>query len=183
MADKFAGEAVHSLHFWGCSVRADATMKFATAEEPGRADLVVMKRGRGCFVEVKNGRDSFAFSELRENQRQWIETIALPIYQTSVWIWLVLGSSPPHLDLLRYNIRQAWLCPYHQFLEVEAKVLPYSGSIPYRAGKGYRKELQENHLDAMHLLARFALRWKQGHWQLPQPHPFYPFVAKESETP
>jgi hypothetical protein len=181
MADRFSAEVTKTLHAWGCGVRTDPTAKFATKDEPGRADRMVVCKGRGCYIEIKDGYNAFSFSDLRPNQRQWIEEVALKKEQTSVWIWLVLGDSPPDRNPLLYNSRQAWLFPFSVFMEAEARVEPYSGSIPYRAGKGYRKELQEQHLDAVHIFARYALRWHKGQWKLPLPHLFWGFVNNERD--
>lgn len=169
-----APEVVRALHHWGFSVRADPTSKFATENEPGRADLMIVRHGLGGFIEVKNGRQSFPFAALRPNQRTWIETYCLAQpFCNPCFVWLSLGLHPPTYDAAKYLPRRAWLVPYLQFLEVERRVAPHATYLPYRAGKGERIALQEQGFDATRLLSPFALYWDKGGWLCPPSSSFY----------
>ena len=59
--------------------------------------------------------------------------------------------------------------------EVEGLVAPIQNSIPLEAGRGTRRELQEQQLDMLTLLCRWDLHDRQaGRWQLPQSHSAWP---------
>ena len=178
MADLHSGEVSRSLHKWGFGVRADPTVNWTQQGKgdftPGRADLMVVKNGYGCYIEIKSGKTGFLFSHYEPHQRQWAETYALPIpYQTPVWIWLFLGTDPPNRNPERYVPRKAWLVPYFAFLEVEQMIAPYQATLPYRVKKGLRKELQEGSLDACTLFRDYELQWNGGGvWMCPESHLF-----------
>ncbi len=177
MADKFAGEVGKSLHQWKFGYRSDPTAKYATADAPGRADMLATKGGRSVYIEIKSAAAAFAFTDLRDNQRKWIEEQALKVEQTPVWIWLNLGQHPPNYNPDDYLPRRAFLVPYELFLDIENQVKPFQNSLPYRAGKGYNVQVQALKLDAVHLLSNYALQWNKGFWVVPENHPFYHFVS------
>lgn len=173
MADKYQAEVVKSLHSLHFGVRADITERFATGDEPGRADLMVVMGGLGCYIENKTGSAAFDFSQWRDNQRQWWQEVCVPT-KTPYFLCIFIGDNPPNYDPEKYRPRRAFLVLAEAWLEVEAQLKPYQNSLPYRAGKGYKTELQEQGLDAEHLLTPWALRWQGGGlWGIPQSHLFH----------
>jgi hypothetical protein len=175
MADKWAHEVVRTLHKLGFGVRADPTTRFATAGENGRADQMIVRGGRGCYIEAKTGTTGFDFDTLRPNQREWIESFALPEpYRMEVWIWLAMGTDRPNNTQPDALPRKHWLIPYPVMLHVEKQVRPIQRTLPYRAGKGMRKEIQEQKLDALNLLRLWELEWVGGGvWDIPEGHLFH----------
>lgn len=174
MADRVASEAVRTLHGYGFATRTDPTTQLATVESPGRADVMAAKGGRAVFIEIKNGRDSFPFGNLRDNQREWAERYCLPSpYSNPYWIWLSLGGDPPHRNPEKYKPRKTWLLPYDVFLDIEATVKPIQMSLVYRCAPGMKREIQDRKLDAINLLSGWELTWEgNSTWGIPDSHPF-----------
>lgn len=186
MADRHADEATRSLRKVGFGVRADPTAKYATQDENGRADLMIVRAGKGAYVEVKSGLDSFDLRSWRENQRQWWTEYCKPEpFSMELWFWLNIGVHPPSYNPEKYSPRKAFLFPVEAYLEVEAKIVPYQFTLPYLAGTGYRKEMQEQKLDALTLLDQWKVTWSgNGTWAIPDSHPFssaYLSIVKKSE--
>ena len=174
MADKFASEAVRSLHKYKFGVRADLTERFATGAEPGRADLMIVRGGFGGYIEIKGGRASFDLREYRQNQRQWAYQHAITESATPVWIWFYLGEDAPNRNPDKYNPRKTWLFPAEHLLYVESRLAGIQNTLPYLAKKGMKREVQAQNLDAITLLAGYELLWAGGGiWDIPTSHPFY----------
>lgn len=173
MADVHAGEVTRSLHKLKFGIRTDITERFATGDEPGRADQMIVKNGLGGYIEIKSAKTSFNFSDLRDNQREWIEQEAYANSKCRVWLWLFLGKNPPNYDPQKYLPRRAWLVEYWDWLAIEDVIKPIQNSLPYRAGKGYAKEMQGRCLDAETLLQGHVLTWSgAGVWTIDPTHPF-----------
>lgn len=167
--DKRAPEAVKSLHQWGFAVRTDPTVKYATHGETGRPDLMCVRNGWGIHVEVKNGATGFDFSQWNEKQREWAKSFGNALH---LWFWLCLGEYAPSYDPQKYDIRMTWLFPWHVMAEIEEKLKPYSGTLPYKA-KHQKIDIQNQGFVAPILLAPYRLQWNKGVWELPTGHPFH----------
>jgi len=172
MADKYAPEAKRSLTNWGISHRADPTERYATEDDPGRADLVCSIRGQCVHIEVKSAGLSFGFADWRGNQKHWA-LFSEKVLETPYWLFLAMGEHPPNYNPAKYQPRRTWLVPRLRLLAVERLLKPYQGSLPYIAGKGYDLTLQSRKWDAVHLLAEYELKWGKGVFGLPLTHPFY----------
>jgi hypothetical protein len=77
-------------------------------------------------IEVKAGDTALAFSDLRENQREWAESTE----ERPKWIWLCLGKNAVNA---KEHPRKTWLFPYEQFLlweeQLDRKSLPYDHEV------------------------------------------------------
>lgn len=179
--DKFAPEAVRSLHKMGFITRTDPTARFATMEDPGRADIMAARQGKVVFIEVKCGRERLEFSQWSARQREWaLKYCVSEPFCNPYWLWITLGIDPPNRNPERYRPRHAWLVPYHKFIEAEDQVIPYLDSLPYFAGKGTRKVLQDRQLDAITLLRDWELKWGGNHiWKVPEKHTFFDLYLLE----
>ncbi len=130
----------------------------------GRPDLFCLQplsAGRTAVCEVKvirSGQKSFSFGEIEEKQRRWL----------SAWTdagglaYLALGYIAPHGK--RDYLDGLWIVPWREWLKVETKVSPIQKSLPYEAGPGYRKALQENKYDCTHLLRPWTVKREDGKW-------------------
>jgi hypothetical protein len=122
----------------------------AAAKQPGRPDLVVMNpKGPGYYVEVKalnlDQNKSFAFSDITDGQRLWLDTWEEARAQGS---WLAIGVYQQRHEI--------YLIPWIAWTRVEAQVRPHQDSLPYTVGPGYLKELQSQGLD-FRLLEQYKL--------------------------
>lgn len=174
MADKYAPIIYKSLRAQDFNVRNDFTGLFID-NEPGRADAIVSKNGRCCFVEVKSsGDNAFSFKEYRQNQREWAEQYCVnPPYNNPLCLALIFGGDRPHTTLAKgYFPRKLWMIPYHAYLDMERTVLQYQATLPYLAGKGYLEAMQKHHIDALHLLNGFEFPYQDGIYTIPEYHPF-----------
>ena len=125
MADKYAPIVWRSLREQGFQTRYDPTAKYATTDEPGRADGLVAHNGKSACVEVKCGDESFDFRDYRDNQREWAELYCVnEPYNIPLYVALVMGSDRPNYKFERgYHPRKLWMIPYEQFLIYEKVVL------------------------------------------------------------
>lgn len=132
----------------------------ATPRPPiGRPDILVMNpRGRSCVCEVKvlpQNSKSFAFSRISEKQRKWLTS-----WQEDGGIgFIALGTLVPRK-------RRLWLVEWTAWRQLESLISPYQQSVPLVAGKGMRRELQDNHLDLDSLLREWELIKVNGGWKL-----------------
>lgn len=167
--DRYAPEAVKTLHTLNWAVRSDPTARYATAGETGRPDLMCVRDGWGIHIEVKNGATGFDFSQWNPKQREWSKTHGDRLH---LWFWLCLGTDAPHYNPEKFLPRITFLFPHNIMWEIEEKLKPYSGTLPYRA-KHQRVEIQQQGLIAPTLLKEYRLNWKgKGVWELPAHHPF-----------
>jgi hypothetical protein len=179
MADKKAPEAVRSLHKVYCGVKADPTTdprkQNSVNGENGRADLMVVKGGRGVYIEVKGAvADSISLWHWPQHQREWAATYALPEpYSTEYWLWFYLGADPPHYNPEKYSPRKTWLVPYGFMTNVHRLIEPIQDTLVYKLTKHHSLALREKNYDAIHLLAQWELKWAGNNtWSFPDSHPF-----------
>ena len=126
----------------------------------GRADYDCTLGRIGFKVEVKYAEKSFPLANLREDQREWAKWY---VQETGglYFLWLCMGDRIHSTKLPR----RTWMVPLRDWLALEAIVLTYQKSLPYRASKGYSKEMQQAGIDAAHLLQDFGLDWiGRGRW-------------------
>ncbi len=142
--------------------------------DPGRADVWAYRAGKAVMVEVKFGAENFMFDQWSEGQRSWARDYCLAEpYNTEYWIWLTIGQNPPHWSPDKYMPKRTWLVHYHDMLYIESLLAPYQATLPYLARKHMRIEVQEQKLDAVHLLKRLEIYWGgSGQWHIPVSHPF-----------
>lgn len=181
MADRSQDTATNTLRAWGFwTFKAADALKVVYGSrrqlkkpaQPGRADVIAGWNGQLIFVEVKDGKKSFSFARWEDHQRRWAAAVER-VCRLPYWLFLVMGTDNPNYNPEKYTPKRAWLLPGRTMLAVERLLMPYQASIPYRAGKGYSKVLQERELDAVHLLHKYELPWGKGRYDLPQTHPFF----------
>ena len=119
------------------------------SKRPGVPDLIVMNpSGPGIYIEAKYidtyDETSFAFAAIEESQRRWLFDWEKVRRGGS---YLAIGASA--------NERRLYIIPWLEWLYIEAIVSPFQLSLPYKAGQGYRTELQEQGLDF-----RLLSKWK-----------------------
>lgn len=186
MRDKYQGEATDCIRRNRSGEERYWTYKYKDArfvqgvllppEWPGGPDMQVQRNGRFAYVEVKNGTDSFKFDDFEENKREFVHEKAIPL-GLPYWMFLVLGNGVPTKTSITH--RRAWLFPIQRFFEIEFQIKPIQGTLPLLAGKGYRTELQERKLDAVHLLAQYELEFIKGsngspwRWTVQDEHDFH----------
>lgn len=117
-------------------------------------------------IEVKtlrSGETSFPMDRIDEKQRRWLDR----------WVderkrpgYICLGIIRAHGS--RDFLDHMYLIPWKAWRRAESLIEPFQRSIPYEAGKGYRKELQEAKLDILHLFKRFEMEGVDGAWVLPE---------------
>jgi hypothetical protein len=86
-------------------------------------------------------------------------------------VYLALGiiAAGVHKD----RLARIYCVPWTEWLKIESKVTPYQNSIPLLAGKGMRKEIQDEKLDVKHLLQGWELRKLTRGWGIPSTHQLY----------
>lgn len=131
-----------------------------TYPPPGRPDILVNPQ---YVIEVKTLRPdekSFSFSKIDDKQRKWLNRW---VYERNEPGYIFLGVIRKHgkLDYLEHM----YLVPWEAWLSMETAVGAYQQSIPLRAGKGYKRELQESNLDILHVLKPFEVVREDGEWQ------------------
>lgn len=130
----------------------------------GRPDILVLNpTGRSAVIEVKalnlEQQKSFAFSNVTPEQRVWLDRWAD-------------DDGPGYLAIGTVGVRprRLWIVDWIYWQEVEDSVGEIQNSLPYIAGKGFRKELQEMGQDMDRLLSNHELIRKAGGWVLPPDH-------------
>ena len=138
-----------------------AVLDKATPRPPkGRPDILVLNpMGSTRVVEVKvlnlTQKKSFSFTEIDDSQRRWLDRWE----EDGGLGFLALGT----VGVARGQ-RRCWLIPWGIWKSTEASVSKYQLSIPYEAGPGFKKPLQEHHLDIITQFAAFELAWRLGCW-------------------
>ena len=163
-------ECGRSIRAWGGYAHkvTDATIcprcRKQIVPPAGRPEYFCTIGTLGFVVEVKAGTKGWRFSSLREQQRNWAEWY---INDTGglYCIWLSMGRRRN----AKVMPRKTWLVPYHGILAAEDLV--GQDTLPYLAGKGYSTRLQEDKLDAVHILANFEMKYADGVWQRPTQFP------------
>lgn len=169
-------------------------------EEPGRADMLVLRNESGVFVEVKTLKNgTWSHEQWGMHQRAWASTMAFE-YQLDTWVMLVCDTgwfSVPTVKIttlesyVNKRPRMAWLVPAYDlhlwtvgFTEKHnVTTIPYHKTF---AGRVTLKE-EECHDNLLEALGHwgedfkvddlafglnFALQWEQGFFTLPPSHPF-----------
>ena len=136
----------------------------------GQPDVTMMHpTGRSCYVEVKvvlSGEKRFSFASITTEQRgklaAWMNKGGMG------YLGLGIIIRPKRNDRLEY----LYLVEWSAWLEMEATLRQYQSSIPVKASKGYRRELQAQKLDIVTLLSDWQVSYIRGSgWQLPMTHP------------
>ena len=163
------------LGYWPIT-QTDATIcpRCRTKVKPpiGRPDILVLNpTGRTVVVEVKVLRRndaSFPFDRITPEQHKWLDK-----WEADGGLGYVgLGAIRPHNS--KDYLEHLWLVDWSRWKEVEGLVSPIQDSIPFVAGKGMRRELQDNHYDLVTMLGRWGLARDNGDWHLPERHSAWP---------
>ena len=129
----------------------------------GRPDILWLSAvgpDRVSEVKVMRQREkSFPFKRIESDQRNWLNW-----WRGKGGIgYLALGTLIP-------RHRKLWLVEWGAWLEIEKLIRPYQNSIPLTAGKGVKRELQDQKLDMTTLLSPWELRRVTGGWRVPVDH-------------
>ena len=163
------------MGYWPIT-QTDATIcpRCKTQVKPpiGRPDILVLNpRGRTAVVEVKILRpteQSFPFDRITPEQHQWLDR-----WEADGGLgYLGLGAIRPHKS--KDYLEHLWLVDWSRWKEIEGLVSPIQSSIPLVAGKGMRRELQENHYDLTTLLEPWRVQHSSAGWQVPARHTALP---------
>jgi len=197
------------MHAWGLGTRSDPTRPDGGNNgESGRADVIAYRNSLAVAIEFKYGKTGFnPFSKTagwKRKQRLWARRWCIQEFGVDYYLFLSMGTHPPHYHPEKYMPRRSWLIPYHAMRSLERVFIlaqmagdtAIQQTIPYRAGKGYSTFLQEHKLDAIHLFRDYELVWqkgsngKPGYWQCPEQHIFFqrylvprkPLIALETDN-
>lgn len=153
------------LHIQGVVFALKAVLDKAVARPPkGRPDILVLNtHGVSAVIEVKAlnllQQRSFAFNSVTPEQHKWLD-----------WWAADLGLGYLAIGTVGIRPRRLWLVDWRCWQTVTRQVGEIQDSLPYIAGKGFRKELQELGWDMDRLLEQFELTRKTGGWVLPPDH-------------
>lgn len=131
-------------------------------------------------VEVKSGKLTFPFADIKKHQRaglaDWMEK-----HGNSAWLCLQMGTQRVGS---KSTPRRMWLIPWTDWIEIEHLVEMAGGlkSLPYSVETSNRKTVKEHHLGAVTLLALYELWWREGKWVLPPLHSFRYHYLKDTMT-
>lgn len=201
------------LHYHGFLTRSDITSKYVgwdKTSDVGRSDVFAARNGLAVNIEAKWGRAGFNLNDWREPQRRWAQYTQMPPFNIPYYIYLTIGSDPPHYDSNKYMPRKTWLVPYDTMIEVDRRVQNIQATLVYEATKGMKREIQDGQVDAVTLLKDYELVWAPndsltkplyvdyegylegrepimeqrygGFWIVPQTHEFYKKFIKEDVT-
>jgi hypothetical protein len=135
--------------------------------EGGRADLTASPTESTIYAEVKVLRrddTSFAFLQIEDIQREWLdERLA-----QGTRVYLALGVIRPAGS--RSKLEALYLVPWFVWECLEGITRERFGqeSLPWIAGKGFSKEMQEQEWDIQHLLEPCLVSRTDGTWRLPR---------------
>jgi hypothetical protein len=131
----------------------------------GRPDILILNpTGRSYVCEAKavlSGQTSFSMDDITAKQREWLQRWA----DDGGIGFIGLGVIRKHGKVDKLD--HLYLIPWPKWLEAESLVRPHQASIPLKAGPGFRKTLQEEQLDILHLFADYELVREGGCWHLP----------------
>ena len=170
------------LWFWPITqTDAVACWKCHSLVKPpiGRPDILALNpNGPSIVVEVKVfpkpenpgwGPASFRFSRIEDKQRAWLSNWQEDRKPFSPGAFLALGTIHGRTNS-KTNPRKLWLVPWPEWLQVEERLRPIQASLPLGVRKGLKKQIQNQNLDALTLLARWELRWTNTEWYVPPGH-------------
>ena len=182
--------------YWGAKQKGGIKVP----EEPGRADMLVLRNERVVFVEVKTLKNgTWSHEQWGMHQRTWASMMAFD-YQLDTWVLLVCDTgwySVPTVKIAFLDsyadkkARMAWLVPAYDLHLWTVEFTSKHGvtTIPYHKEFASRVTMKEedchdNLLEALghwaldfnasHLAlgSNFALQWEHGQFNVPASHPF-----------
>lgn len=132
--------------------------------------------GATAFIEAKIGKESWSFSEWRDDQRNWAKTWA---HVGRYWLAIGMGVKRPHTNDI--EARRIFLIPGEEVLLTEQMMEEVAGlkSIPFIAAYTNRKAVAQYNLSAVNLWSKWVLDWNGG-WCVPSHHPFYTIYIENS---
>lgn len=130
----------------------------------GRPDILVLNtRGPSTVIEVKvlnlSQQKSFAFDNVTPEQHKWLS-----------WWAADRGLGYLAIGTVGVRPRRLWLIDWAYWRSLTEDVSEFQNSLPYIAGKGFSKDLQELGWDMDRLLSNYELERKTGGWILPPGH-------------
>ena len=113
----------------------------AGSKRPGVPDLIVMNpRGHGYYIEAKYldpvKETSFAFSKIEDSQRNWLAEWE-KVCPYGSYLGIGVNSKP----------RCTYIIPWQSWTFIEELVTPFQSSLPFHAGQGFSRELQDRGID------------------------------------
>lgn len=163
------------LHIQRVVFALKAVLDKATPRPPkGRPDILVLNtRGPSIVVEVKvlnlKRQKSFSFDNVTPEQFKWLS-------------WWTADGGQGYLALGTVGVRprRLWLVDWAWWRALADSVGEVQNSLPYVAGKGFSKVLQERGWDMDRLLEQYELERKTGGWVLPPGHSLLRLLGKET---
>lgn len=136
----------------------------------GRPDILALSPyGPSIVVEVKTlnllQQKSFPFSAITPEQRKWLTR------------WKKDGG-PGFIAIGTVGVprgqRKLWLIPWAHWQIREATIVTHGSqqSIPYFAGPGFSKRLQNEEWDLARWCTEYELQWESGCWHIPEGKPW-----------
>ena len=134
-------------------------------------DGIATIRGGSIPIEVKWAKERYAFSDLKEHQREGMADWQLK-HGCMTWLFLQLGDKRVTAKNDPYR-RRCWLLPLNAILDIEYTVSVYDlKSLAISKDTTNRKVVKEAKLHADSMLKNYELEWKKGGWVLPPYHLF-----------
>ena len=163
------------LGYWPIT-QTDATIcpRCRTKVKPpiGRPDILVLHpTAKDLVVEVKALRPAdtaFPFDRISPEQRKWLDRWE----EVGGRGYIGLGAIRKHQS--RDHLEYLWLVDWTDWKEIEGLVSPIQSSIPFAAGKGMRRAIQEHDYCLPAMLKPWALARQNGAWEIPDAHSAWP---------
>jgi hypothetical protein len=129
-------------------------------------------RGLAIPIEIKSGKKSLRFDQLKDHQREGLREWEKK-HGNITWIALQMGVSRPISNPENIPLR-FWLFPYKKFINMEGLLeeITEQKSLPYNKDTTRNKRIIEYSLTAYDLLWHWEIIWLDGKWSLPIWHPF-----------
>lgn len=174
------GKSLRRLGYWSIT-QTDSTRSqcsrckqwVMTYPPKGRPDILVLHpTSKSIVVEVKalklrpekkGSAKSFAFSEIDDSQRRWLDRWHAAGGKGYIALGVIL-EKPVNDELLGI-----WLVDWIDWLEMEDFMLEFQKSVPWDASTARFKAVRERDMDIPHMLAWFEMKHDQGdYWDLPK---------------
>jgi len=124
-------------------------------------------------VECKGGSDRFSFSELRDDQREW-----LAAYKGQAYLWLQMGTA--RVGTSSFMARKVWMIPYKDYLLAE-QFIKNQTTVQYipinlEAAIAANARIKHSAHTAFLLFCAFEMEWlgtPHNKWRPNQYHPIW----------
>lgn len=141
----------------------------------GRPDILVLNtHAPSAVIEVKVlnllQQKSFAFNSVTPQQSTWLTRWT----DADGLGYLAIGT-------VGVRPRRLWIIDWWRWQDIKINVTEVQDSLPYIAGKGFSKHLQEFEWDMDRLLRKHELERKTGGWVLPPWHSLLTLTRRQHE--